>query len=422
MKREFRILASGMMGLVLLLFVGAVNAEEACAVKDWPMFRGPTGDGISPYVPETLAKTPKQLWKISLRASVYSGVAVSGDKVVVMDAKVDEADIVVCLSLSTGEELWTHEYENTGEPMDYGSAPRATPAIYDGMVYTLGARGQMLALSMDTGEVIWQKHMEEDFDGFTPIWGYCASPMVVDGKVIINPGGPEACFVALDPKTGETIWATEGDEANYASFLLMEIDGVKQLVNYDIDYLYAVSLKDGKILWKKEAPANAGYIVSDPVKAGEHLVLCTEDNSYMMSANPTPNDEGEVEEDWIAENGEFIMGNASPVALGDLVIGTSAGYGFMGLDASNNLETRWMYEEENVLKDFTSIIAGDGRALILDMQGKVHLAKFDKESVEIVAQAKLTGNTQSQPALTEKYFVVRDDNAVYCFRLTEEGE
>ncbi len=173
--------------------------------EDWPWWRGPGGDNNSRWVPESLPAQAKPRWKAAMTGAVHSGVVVSGGRVVVMDHEKDTQDIVRCLNAETGEEVWKHVYDNSGKPINWGSCPRATPTISGGIVYTLGARGQLHALALESGRVLWQKDLPKDFRAEVPSWGYCSSPLVAGDRLIINPGSPRDSVVALEMKTGKTI-------------------------------------------------------------------------------------------------------------------------------------------------------------------------------------------------------------------------
>jgi outer membrane protein assembly factor BamB len=151
----------------------------ACA-EDWPQFRGPRGDGTwqGPKLPE---KWPdgglKTLWKIELGGG-YAGVSVVGDRVLTMDRQTapEERERVLCFAADTGKLIWEHAYPVRYEKLDYGNGPRAAPTIHAGLVYTVGALGDVRCLRLDTGEVVWQKNYLRDFAGRLPMWGFAARP------------------------------------------------------------------------------------------------------------------------------------------------------------------------------------------------------------------------------------------------------
>jgi hypothetical protein len=99
-------------------------------------------------MPASLPARAQPRWKKPMVGLVYSGVAVAGGSVVVLDHESNKKDFVRCLNADSGEEVWKLAYDNTGEAMAFGSCPRATPVIRNGAVYTLGARGHLRALDL----------------------------------------------------------------------------------------------------------------------------------------------------------------------------------------------------------------------------------------------------------------------------------
>jgi outer membrane protein assembly factor BamB len=93
-------------------------------------------------------------------------------------------------------------------------------------------------------------------------------------------------LVALNKKTGETIWKCPvpgGDEAAYASAIVVEADGGRQIVQFLQKGLVGVDTKSGKFLWRYDKSAgnspaviltplsDDGYIYSGAYRAGGAL-------------------------------------------------------------------------------------------------------------------------------------------------------
>gem|GEM_PF-3765352 len=65
-------------------------------------------------------------------------------------------------------------------------------------------------------------------------WGYSESPLVDGGKLIVTPGGAAGCVVALDKRNGDVIWRSKdvSDKAHYASAIVVESHGVRQILQF----------------------------------------------------------------------------------------------------------------------------------------------------------------------------------------------
>jgi outer membrane protein assembly factor BamB len=143
-------------------------------------------------------------------------------------------------------------------------------------VYIEGGNGDVACLDAATGKTIWYVNLTRDFGGGVPGWGYSESPLIVNQMVIVTPGGKKGTLVALDKLTGERIWQSEGidEPAHYASALVADIAGTRQIVQFGSRSVFGVSLNDGKFLWSYKSPANGTANCCMPV-VEEDLVFAS---------------------------------------------------------------------------------------------------------------------------------------------------
>ncbi len=157
----------------------------------WPRFRGANFDAISSE-DVRLARTwpgqgPKVLWSIELGEG-YAGAAVLAGRVYVLDYdQKNEADIVRCLSLGDGKDIWRYSYP-VKIKRQHGMS-RTTPAVTDKYVVTLGPKCHVTCLDSVTGEFRWMLNLVKEFDATVPDWYAGQCPLIDDGKAIIAPGG-----------------------------------------------------------------------------------------------------------------------------------------------------------------------------------------------------------------------------------------
>ena len=83
-----------------------------------------------------------------------------------------------------------------------------------------------------SGKEIWRKDYEKDFGAERPEWGFTGMPLIDGDNVIFPPGGDDGDLVALEKKTGKLVWRSKdfSDSIHYSSPLLVEIGGVRQIV------------------------------------------------------------------------------------------------------------------------------------------------------------------------------------------------
>jgi hypothetical protein len=161
------------------------NEAFEAAGFDWPRWRGPDQNGVSKeteWNPKALENGPKVLWKVNVGRG-FSNVAIKGEFLYTMgyDSK-ENQDVVYCLSVKNGENVWRYSY--SGELGRYGYGTQTTPMIDGDYIYTLSVQGELLCLDAKRGKVQWRKNIVEEYQVQAPHYGFAGSP-VVDGDLIV---------------------------------------------------------------------------------------------------------------------------------------------------------------------------------------------------------------------------------------------
>jgi outer membrane protein assembly factor BamB len=173
------------MTLIAVILMMAVCSSLA----DWPQYLGPDRNAISQdkgLLRSWPKDGPKVLWTISLGAG-YGGAAVSDGRVYVLDRIGNEEDVLRCLDLLTGKELWSYAYDAPGRVSHPGS--RSTPAIDGNYIYTCGSFGDLYCFDKNTHKPVWNKNIWKDFDkGSGPRWAISQNPLIYGDSVIDRKG------------------------------------------------------------------------------------------------------------------------------------------------------------------------------------------------------------------------------------------
>lgn len=158
---------------------------------------------------------------------------------------------------------------SSGSPCRKERKTGCTPTVDGELVYALGLSGQLACLQVADGKMVWQKSLTADFGGRVPMWSFRESPLIDGDKLICTPGGRSATLVALDKKTGKTIWKSQvpgSPLASYASVIAFDCDGQRQYVQFTQKGVVAVAADDGKFLWRYDHPANRmGINITTPL-------------------------------------------------------------------------------------------------------------------------------------------------------------
>jgi outer membrane protein assembly factor BamB len=402
----------------MALLVGCSPRPYPADAPSWSDWRGPLRAAHSPDVPERLPAQLRLLWKRPLSGPAMSGLSVVAGRVVVADKTADgNQDVFRCLEADSGRQVWELAYPAAGN-MDGGNSPRATPVIHEGLVYVLGAFGDLHCLKLDSGRLVWKRNLARDFGGEAPDWGFCSTPLVADDKLIVNPGGAKASLVALDRRTGRVAWAVPGEAAAYASFILGEFGGRRQIVGYDKTSAGGWDVATGRRLWRLVPEQEGEFNVPTPAAVDGKLLLSTEKNGSRLYGFDA---QGCIIARPLAGNDDLAPDMCSPVVADGLVFGCCGS--LFCLDLGGGLKTAWESEDVHY-GEYCTFLAGNGRVLITSQDGWLHLVETNAKEHRCVSRVKLFPDVPaddrgvwSHPALAGNRFYVRNRVAVYCYRL-----
>ena len=280
--------------LVLAIAVAPVSAG------DWPQFHGPNRDNRS--TDKGLLKTwpeggPSRLWEAAGIGEGYSTVAIVGKRIYTAGA-IDDDCVITALDMD-GKGVWTRKNGKAWKISYPGT--RSTPTIANGLLYHLSGIGNLICLKADSGEVVWSTNILKEFGGRNIIWGLAESPLVVGDKVICTPGGKDVSMVALDRKTGKAVWrcAGAGDKPGYASAILIEYQGLKQIVTPMSESIVGVRASDGKLLWRYPHKVYTDQNITTPIFHDGFLIIsgCVRKGTTSLQLRVS-GDECSVEQHW----------------------------------------------------------------------------------------------------------------------------
>ncbi|MEW5977668.1 MAG: PQQ-binding-like beta-propeller repeat protein [Acidobacteriota bacterium] len=225
------------------------------AAAEWPQWRGPHRDGaVSSFAaPKVWPENPKQVWRTTVGEG-HSSPLVSGDRVY-LHTRQGENETVMCLELKTGKLLWQDRYpaEYTMNPAarSHGKGPKSTPILNQGRLYTLGISGILSCYEAATGRRFWQKSFGQRFKDTSPLYGTAMSPLIDQGVLVVHVGGhDQGALLALDAASGQEKWSWSGDGPGYASPVVLEVEGTRQIVTQTQQNIVGLSATDGRLLWK----------------------------------------------------------------------------------------------------------------------------------------------------------------------------
>jgi outer membrane protein assembly factor BamB len=352
---------------------------------DWPQWRGPERTGLSKetgLLQQWPKGGPKLLWKVTDIGGGYSTPAVVGDRIYVMADRKDK-EFLLALAVKDGSEVWATPIGKVGinkGPQYPGT--RSTPTVDGQRIYVLGSDGDLACVKKDGGEVVWSKNLAKDFDGVPGTWAYSES-VLIDGDVLVcTPGGKKATLAALNKKDGTMVWTCAlpgGDAAAYASAIAVEVDGVRQYVQFVANGLVGVDAKTGKFLWRYDKTKDMNANIPTPVFYDNCVFTSTARNGTGL--NRIQVDKEKVSSEQVYYNSTRLNSVGGVVRVGDSIYGTNAREELVCMDFKTGKE-KW----HHVSAGQASLCYADGMLYVRGQGG----SGFGKESPPKVALVEAT--------------------------------
>jgi outer membrane protein assembly factor BamB len=352
----------------------------------------------------------------------FGGAAIVKNEVFILDRENDQQDVLRCLDLADGKELWRFAYDAPGNISHNGS--RSTPAVDDKHVFTIGPFGDFYCIDRKTHKPVWQKNVLKDFEASKPNWAVAQSPLLYKDMVVIVPAGRTAGIVALKKDTGQVVWKSEscGSE-QYMSAMPMKIDGVDQIVGYGnggrkSTIVLSVDAATGRTLWKFDK-WGCDIPIASPAYVGDGKVFLSggyRAGSVMFQVKKQ-GAQWSVDELWRLDS----------QACGSQIHNPLVWKGYMYIDNNENgknngmvcvgLDGKVAWSSKNPNCEKGGQILADGMIYKVDgNRGTLYLVEPTPESFKVVSQAKLLdrGEDWAPLAISEGKLIIRDQGQMKC--------
>jgi len=414
--------------------------------QDWPHFGGPTRDNRAPATGSSYQwgeEGPKVLWRADTGPG-FGGAAIVGDEVFLLDCELGESELLRVFDLAGGAEKWSLAYEAKGRVGFPGT--RCVPSVTADAVYTSGAFGAATCFDRATQAIRWESHLVEVYAGEDPGFGFSCSPLVLGDVVVYAPLGSDVGLVALDKKTGEEVWVTEGIGLSHSSPTLLTFDGREQLLVLTTEVqptgqdlaapmsIVSVDPKDGTVAWKHTLTLTRLPVPWPVVVDAERLFVTGgyRGGSTLLRLNKKDKKGAEVafEELFHIERGAQIH---LPVLHQEhlyLIVNENAndprprraegGLLCLGLDGKE----RWRTGAEPYFGRGNLLLAGEHLLIQDGHDGTLSVVKTNPKAFERIATAKLfpasgerDGQMWAPMALSGKRLVLRSQEELLCVEL-----
>jgi outer membrane protein assembly factor BamB len=302
-------------------------------------------------------------------------------------------EIVVAMDAASGKTLWEYKYPSRLADFSRGAGPHATPLIVGDRLFTSGTNLQFHAFDKRTGKVLWSHDLVAEF-GAPPLLirpvvksGHASSPIPYKDTVITMVGGPGQSLMAFRQSDGAVVWKHGDYLISGATPLLITLNGREQLVVFAGSQMTGVDPESGRVLWAHPHDPGNDFNFSLPLFGNDNVLFMSSGyraGSRAIRLVPNGNSTS-VEELWFNSRARFMFLNA--IRLGDHVYGTSGDMGPAFLTAINLKTGQPAWQNRGFAQ--ASLIHADGKAIIIDEDGDLALARLTPEGATVLSQVKL---------------------------------
>ncbi len=344
------------------------------------------------------------LWQSSIPKHGYNSPVITGRNVFITgaDAKARE---LYCYDVWTGELKWTLKADGiAGSP---GSMPKvnadtglaaSTVATNGEVVCAIFATGDVIGADME-GKRLWAKNIGLPDNHY----GYASSPVMYGNTLIIQyQNNSNAQILALNAKTGATVWSKKGnDKIAWSSPIIATLGGKSALVVMGNPAITAYNPNNGAEMWRVECMS--GEVGSSPASAGGVVFGASEYAKCVAIDGAT----GET----LWEASDYLPECSSLAATKDLVFCATS----YGMVCAYDTKTGEVKKEHDLTTPFySSPVVVDGKVYLFSNSGKVYI--FSASTFDLITAFETGEKTFATPAFTDGMMIVRTDKSLYCVK------
>jgi len=418
-----RILLTNSLFTLLFWFGLSVQSQE-----NWTHLRGSKLDGhsVSTQAPLTWSETDHILWKTEIRGVAWSSPIVFGDQVWTSSATQNGKELfAVCTDFNSGKilkELMLFKPDSVQHIHPTNSYATSTPCIEDGFVYVHFGTYGTACVDTHTFEIIWTRtdlncdHMQ----------GAASSPIIYKDLLILHIEGTDVQYlIALDKRSGKTIWKTERPHDIYMKAeptfrkafctpIVVEVNGKDQLISNGSQLCIAYEPETGKEIWQVFYGDDS--TVSMPLRYGG-LVFVNSGWMFpkggafycrLLAVDPTGT--GDVTKTHVPWEVDVDVPQISTPVIVDSLIYMVHERG--DLTCLNARDGRVIWKTK--LKDQfnASVLYSSGNIYMFSVKGKAYVIKPGL-TFQLIAENQLDGTIKATPAIVRDNIILRTDKFLY---------
>ena len=357
-------------------------------VQTGSQWRGEGRDGIyheTDLLKEWPADGPELLWAYEGLGEGHTSAAIANEKLYITG--LDDDNLILYVFDLNGKLLTKKQVGK--EEHEQWPGPRSTVCINDGKLYIFNAFGRLVCLDETTFDEIWVKDVFTDFDGRNTDWGLCESPLIVDEKIFITPGGINHNVVALNKNTGALIWSSPGvgTISAYCSPQYISDQSIPMIVTSTAEFIIALNADTGETLWS--FPQQHEYNIHPNTPLYHNGMIFSAAGYSVGSVMLRLTNGGKsVEQAWKNEEVDTQIGGV--VRHGNYIYASGHRNRYWFCVDWNTGET--MYKVRDLAP--CNVIFADGMLYCYSEKGEMGLVKPNPDHFEMVSDFKITLGTE----------------------------
>jgi len=395
---------------------------------DWPAFRGPLGNGTSAETnaPVVWSASQNVRWKVSLPKPANGSAIVARGHVFLAGAQDDRGTrrSLFCYRRDDGSQKWVQTVKLDKQMPTHATNPHggSTPVADGERVVVWHGSAGLHCYDFD-GKPLWSRDLGE----YRHMWGYGTSPILHRGRVILHTGpGQHVSLLALSLETGETIWETEEplegtDRRNDGKYLgswttplVTRVNGREQILCTMPTRLIAVDPGNGTRLWTCDGirGPKGDLAYSSPILAGDICVAIGGFGGPGMGVRLGGS--GGVTTThriWRREKNPQSIG--SGVYVDGYIYRPNAGPGTIECIDPASGDTLWTDRAAGA-NHWSSIVYVGGRCYATDQRGTTVVFNPTPDKFVRLSTNRLNETTNATPAFSGGEFFIRTHQSLFC--------
>ena len=240
-----------------------------------------------------------------------------------------------------------------------------------------------------------------------------ASPLVVDDKVIVVPGGTSGkSVVAYNKMSGAPVWKSQNDTAAYVSPMLVTLAGRRQIIVVSASRIMGLVPEDGSLLWSHTWDTDMGINVSQPIMVDSNRFFISAGYGKGAALVEVTGSGKQFSSRTVWENINMKNKFNSSVLYDGYVYGLDEGI-LTCLDVNTGAR-KW----KGGRYGYGQVILASGHLIVTSDSGELALVKATPQQFTEVARfAAIEGKTWNIPAIAGGRLLVRNANEMAAYNI-----